>query len=115
MKRNSWTSYEENAILHYVKSYPNNLQFAFEEASKELSNRTPKAIGVRYYKILKQKTTVMSVVTASGRSTLNNQKNMPRDLKGILSQEDQLNIILDTLKKMSRQNKKKVVEVLFGL
>lgn len=113
--RQNWTKHESNVILDCVKSYPSNLSFAFEQASAELPGRTPRAISVQYYKKLRNESTALSVMSSKGVATLGNQKNSRRDLKQELSVEQQVEIILAMIKKLNRNEKRKVVEVVLGL
>lgn len=113
--RQNWTKHESNVILDCVKSYPSNLSFAFEQAAAELPGRTTRAISVQYYKNLRNESTALAVMSSKGIATLGNQKNARRDLKQELSVEQQLDIILAMIKKLNRNEKKKVVEVVLGL
>jgi hypothetical protein len=109
-----WTKKEDNIVLSYVKSYPNNLRAAFEEASKEI-DRSPMSISVRYYKNIKDNNLAISVVSNTGVATLHNQKNARRDLKSNLSEDDIFEITMSNLVKMNRTYKKKAIELLMNL
>jgi len=109
-----WTKREDNVVLSYVKSYPNNLRAAFEEASRDI-DRSVQSISVRYYKYIKNDNLAISVVSNSGVATLHNQKNARRDLKSNLSEEDIFEITMSTLVKMNRTYKKKAIELLMNL
>ena len=113
--RLSWSREDQNIVLTAVKSYPNNLRAAFEKAASVMPERTVGAISAYYYSKLRHEGTVMAVVSSGGISTLGNQKNARRDLKQELSPEQQLDIILAMIKKLNRNEKKKVVEVMLGL
>lgn len=113
--RLSWSREDQNIVLSAVKQYPNNLRAAFEKAAVSMPERTIGAISAYYYSKLRHEGTVMTVVSSSGISTLGNQKNARRDLKQELSVEQQLDIILAMIKKLNRNEKKKVVEVMLGL
>lgn len=113
--RLSWSQKDQNTVLAAVKAYPNNLRAAFEKAATVMPERTIAAISAYYYSKLRHESTVMTVVSSSGISTLGNQKNARRDLKQELSVEQQVEIILAMIKKLNRNEKKKVVEVMLGL
>lgn len=109
-----WTKREDNIVLSYVKSYPNNLRAAFEEASKDI-DRSVQSISVRYYKYIKNDNLAISVVSNTGVATLHNQKNARRDLKSNLSEDDIFEITMSNLVKMNRIYKKKAIELLMNL
>ena len=51
-----WTPHEDSVLRSYVEKHPENLNYCFFLASKEL-NKTHKAVKVRWYSHLKKQTT----------------------------------------------------------
>lgn len=110
----AFTPSEDQQIVALVSKQPQNLTAAFEELAKGMG-RTRSSVTGRWYGHLKHNSKALSVLGAAGVHTLENQKNAKRDLKNNLDEEEQLELITMCIKKMSREGKKRVMEVIFQL
>ena len=81
-------SSQEDIIIHQtVDKYIGNICFAFEEASKQLPNRTPTDVRCRWYRALRSSATV-SVTCGSSSGFTHNVKNVWKDKDGNLPDQE---------------------------
>lgn len=79
MKRtNKWSPYEERVVKKCIKQNPENLQYCFFLASKQI-NRTRKAISIHYYSKLKHSKKGFLFTLFTSIKNLYNTKNMKKD------------------------------------
>ena len=77
--RTKWTPYEDSVLRSYVKKHPENLNYCFFLASKEL-NKTHKAVKQRWYDHLrKQKKEGFVFMLFSKFKQLINTKNQRKE------------------------------------
>ena len=111
-KRNPYTAKDDKLILDTIAKYPNNIKYALESAAQQMG-RTAHGVGLRYYKYLRNNTTVIAVASKAGVSTINNQKNAP--IYNNLQTEDIVAIIKAQIKRLPRKHKLEIVNSLFGM
>lgn len=86
MARTKWTEEEDKIVLEFISKHPENIREACELASKKLTNKTDKAISVRYYRTLKNRPTNKSFFLISKKRATLNQKNVAKGNKAEKSQ-----------------------------
>lgn len=72
--RKRWTKSEERVVLSQVRRSPQNLKNAFERAAR-LLDRTPHAVEMHWYKVLKfQENSVAFALISSSAAVKNSKK-----------------------------------------
>lgn len=106
-----FTQQEDDVILSKISQSPTNLQFAFENAARELEGRDRKSCEQRYYNTLRKKDPVHSLATANGFAV--NIKNTP--MKADEGYDLRKEIMMDILSKMTKKEKKEVISIILKL
>jgi hypothetical protein len=110
---------ENEIILKQAELYPTNLHYAFEEASKLLVDRNPKAICVHYYisPKMRKDPKVKAVTCGSKKGFTQNVKNLKRDIDGNMPEQDLKGYmwVMKEMLDLPREERELIVSFLTGI
>lgn len=81
-----YTKKEDLIIINQIKNCPTNLRNAFSEAQKLLKDRTLRSIHIRWYSVLRKKSTTITCGSSEGFTK--NIKNIARNKEGIMPEQN---------------------------
>jgi len=105
-----YTTKDDQVIIDKISKYPTNIDFACTEAAAELG-RSRGGVLQRYYSTLKKGNPVTSLATTQGYVV--NVKNTP--IAKDTGEDLRMEIMMDILKKMNRNQKKQVLSIILNI